>query len=825
MIPLYRILYVDDDPHLLEIARFFLEDSGDFSVTASTSAMEALKLPGIASFDAIVADYQMPRMDGIAFLKKVREAHGSIPFILFTGKGQEEVVIEAINEGADFYLQKGGDPNAEFAELIRKIRLAVGRQRADKTLLHFNSLYAVLSGVNTTIVRAKSRQELFAEICRIAVEKGGFAMAWIGLVDTARTILTPVAGSGREDGHYGTLDISPGENSPGPEGLAVRAVQEGTHVICNDILRDPRMEPRYPAIGKQGYHATAAFPFFIRNTIAGVLQLYAGEENFFSEGEVCLLDEVASDISFALERLEAEEMRARTQRELKESEEKLAAVVAGSPVPQFVIGRDHRVIYWNRALEVLTGISAGELVGTCNQWRAFYPQERPTMADLILDGESGRICELYAGKIVDSPVIAGAFDVTDFFPHLGDKGRWLRFMAAPILNDSGITLGAIETLVDITATRQAEEELRQSYETIAAAEEELRGQLDKIVLSEEQLRASEERYRRFIETSSEGVWSMDRDFIVTLVNQRLAEMLGYPMDEMIGRPVSSFMHPEDLADNTRQIADRQKGRSGRYERRFVHRDGTTIHTLVSATPLLEGGEFAGSFAMITDISDRIAAEDALKQVNRKLNLLSSITRHDILDNISVCRGYLTIAKRKFPDPGVQEQLDLLESIIGTIHAQISFTKSYQDLGVVAPTWQNINNVLPIRAVFHNIPVIAELSDLEVFSDPLIGKVFINLHTNTVQHGQHATEIHVRAEKRDNDLVIIWEDNGIGIPPGEKEMIFERGIGRYTGLGLFFVREILGITGISIKETGKRGKGARFEITVPQGMWRITGRSD
>jgi PAS domain S-box-containing protein len=131
---MYSVLYVDDDPHLLEIARFFLEDTGQFTVSTTLLATEALRLPGFSSFDAIISDYEMPLMDGITFLKNVRAGNGDIPFILFTGKGREEVVIEAINNGADFYLQKGGDPTAQFAELAHKIKKAVERKRSEGAL-------------------------------------------------------------------------------------------------------------------------------------------------------------------------------------------------------------------------------------------------------------------------------------------------------------------------------------------------------------------------------------------------------------------------------------------------------------------------------------------------------------------------------------------------------------------------------------------------------------------------------------------------------------------------------------------------------------------
>ncbi len=111
------LLYVDDEPDLLDLCKLFLEREGEFSVATVTSAREGLQILAKGMTDAIVSDYQMPGMDGIEFLKKVRMDNKDIPFILFTGKGREEVVIEAIENGADFYLQKGGDPRSQFSEL------------------------------------------------------------------------------------------------------------------------------------------------------------------------------------------------------------------------------------------------------------------------------------------------------------------------------------------------------------------------------------------------------------------------------------------------------------------------------------------------------------------------------------------------------------------------------------------------------------------------------------------------------------------------------------------------------------------------------------
>jgi PAS domain S-box-containing protein len=141
---MFTVLYTDDEPVLLELGKLFLESSGTFTVETALSAHDALETLKNRVMDCIVSDYQMPGMDGIAFLKVLRDKGNQIPFILFTGRGREEVVIEAINNGADFYLQKGGDPAAQFAELSHKIRLAVERRWTTNALEESEEKYRSL---------------------------------------------------------------------------------------------------------------------------------------------------------------------------------------------------------------------------------------------------------------------------------------------------------------------------------------------------------------------------------------------------------------------------------------------------------------------------------------------------------------------------------------------------------------------------------------------------------------------------------------------------------------------------------------------------------
>jgi PAS domain S-box-containing protein len=151
--------------------------------------------------------------------------------------------------------------------------------------------------------------------------------------------------------------------------------------------------------------------------------------------------------------------RKRAEEELRDSEQRLSSVIQGSPIPTFLIGKDHRVIYWNRALEELSRIKAEDVIGTREHWRAFYRSGRPCMADLIVDDALETVPDWYSGKYSKSRLLEEAYEATDFFPELGDEGRWLRFTAAAIRNSAGDLMGAVETLEDVTERKRAEEEL------------------------------------------------------------------------------------------------------------------------------------------------------------------------------------------------------------------------------------------------------------------------------------------------------------------------------------------------------------------------------
>ena len=159
-------------------------------------------------------------------------------------------------------------------------------------------------------------------------------------------------------------------------------------------------------------------------------------------------------------------------------------------------------------------------------------------------------------------------------------------------------------------------------------------------------------------------------------------------------------------------------------------------------------------------------------------------------------------------------------MIHAIQAQIEFTKVYENLASAEIQWIDVEKLLQTLDIPESVTLISPVHGLEVYASNMLRRVFFNLLDNSIRHGLHVTTITLSTHLSDDGLEILWEDNGVGIPPGEKEQIFEYGVGKNTGFGLFLIREILRITDITIQETGEIGKGARFVMKVPKEGWRF-----
>ncbi|MEN6341339.1 MAG: ATP-binding protein [Methanospirillum sp.] len=239
----------------------------------------------------------------------------------------------------------------------------------------------------------------------------------------------------------------------------------------------------------------------------------------------------------------------------------------------------------------------------------------------------------------------------------------------------------------------------------------------------------------------------------------------------------------------------------------------------------EDGSPVRILGIALDITDHRLAEESLIRVYQKMGLMTSIVRHDILNQLTILRGYLMVAREMSVVPEMQEALETVDVAAEKIQYQILFTREYQTIGSSSPRWQGLPAVIrkadaSLRP--HRLTVAVEIDEIECYADPLLERIFYNLIENTLRHAPDATMVRVTSRMTPQALEIVYEDDGPGMPTALKETIFLQGYGQNTGLGLFLVREILSITGISLTEEGVEGEGARFVIRVPHGSHRRVG---
>ncbi|MFA4860450.1 CHASE4 domain-containing protein [Methanoregula sp.] len=342
-----------------------------------------------------------------------------------------------------------------------------------------------------------------------------------------------------------------------------------------------------------------------------------------------------------------------------------------------------------------------------------------------------------------------------------------------------------------------------------------------------QLQESEERYRMLAESAHDLIFTIDSTGRITYVNTRVAEVFGQTKEEIVNRPCTTLFPGESgskMRENIARVLSSGETEAGEYSLPLPGGERWQDTILIPYKD--NGGRVTGVLGISRDITLRKQAEQALVMANKKLNLLSITTRHDILTQLTALRTYIELSREQVKDETVLDFIENAENIAKTINRQICFTRDYQGMGDKKPVWQNV--CTSIIAISHTLPlgsvkIRVGFSDLEVYADPMFEKVFYNLIDNTLRHGGKKRSVMTfSCERSGTGCVIICEDDGIGVPDENKNRIFEQGFGSNTGLGLFLSKEILDITDISITENGIPGKGARFEILVPEGRFRFTG---
>jgi PAS domain S-box-containing protein len=472
-----------------------------------------------------------------------------------------------------------------------------------------------------------------------------------------------------------------------------------------------------------------------------------------------------------------------------------AGVIDNIPDATFAIDRNGRVIAWNRALEDFTGINAVDIIGKGSFEYAlpFFHKRRPMIADFIFAPDIEIEKEGYSG------IQWTGNSVSAETPASGIDGRFLiiREIASPILDKHGELAGAIESIVDLTSLKHQEITLQDA----------------------------EFQFRVIIETTSSAIALLEKDATISYINPEFEKIIGYVKEEVVGKKKwTDFVAPPDLERmkdyEHKRRADVESVPSN-YEFRFIRFDGEARNGFCTITPIPDTGKMIVS---LIDITDKIQEVESSQRAIKKLNFLNSITRHEILNHLTVVKGFIELSRDQLQVPEfLLRSFDKELSAANAIQNLMIFSRDYQNMGIQPPTWHNVSNTIKSAVAgirLGSITLSDETEGVEVYGDPMIQKVFFHLIDNAVRYGGKIRNLRFFCEESFEELHIICEDDGIGIPPDAKKKIFNRQFFQNKGLDMYLSREIVSITGMSIRETGTYGTGSRFEILVPKGAYRF-----
>ncbi|OPX64104.1 MULTISPECIES: response regulator [unclassified Methanoregula] len=338
-----------------------------------------------------------------------------------------------------------------------------------------------------------------------------------------------------------------------------------------------------------------------------------------------------------------------------------------------------------------------------------------------------------------------------------------------------------------------------------------------------QLAESEEKFRLLYENSLDAIFMTGMDGTILAANPAACRMFQHTEEEMKTLGRAGLV---DMTDPRLPAALDERERTGFFkgELTLVRKDGTRFSGEISSAVFFDRNGQKRTSMIVRDITDRKLMEERISLANRKLALMRDVAYQDIKNKVTALRGYLELEKRSNTE---QERISFIakeEEILGSIHTLIESTKDYQQMGEDQSRWIPVEHSVRIQFAHlsrkESLALDCSLNGLEIYADPLIDRVIFNILQNASRHGETASRVSVTCRETLQGLLLIFEDDGVGIPPDHKTRIFERTVGGAGKIGLFFVREFLEISGMSIAETGMYGNGARFEITIPKGLYRF-----
>jgi PAS domain S-box-containing protein len=353
---------------------------------------------------------------------------------------------------------------------------------------------------------------------------------------------------------------------------------------------------------------------------------------------------------------------------------------------------------------------------------------------------------------------------------------------------------------------------------------ELEMQADELKTISLKLEESRDKYLDLYEFAPLSYLTLTNKMMITDANLTCMNLLGVKRNELINHGFGRFIDPRNIEEWNQYFAKiLQSIEKQTCTITLKQSDQRVFPAQLEGLRTIVRGDVITVRIAIIDISDIRNAEETLSQMNKKIKTLYSLTRHDINNHLMGLMGFLYLLEKQ-SDPATNDYLQKAAAAAQRISDMIQFTKEYEAIGVNAPVWQNCRKLVESAVKQTQLRQITVKNDIpasvEVFTDPLMVKVFFNLMDYALRYGGNITTIRFSIKESGKDQIIVCEDDGQGVPPNEKEWIFDRSFGKNTGVGLILAREILDIVGITIRETGESGKGARFVMEIPNAIYRL-----
>ncbi len=433
---IHVLIAEDDAAHANAIRRAF-EAAGPETVIKVVGTLQEFRQhcvewqPNIA-----VMDLNLPDGRAVEALTCPPEA-GPFPILVMTSYGNEQVAVETIKSGALDYVVKSPEAFADMphtvAHALHEWNLLQERKRAENELQNINRALRLTSLCNQEMVRATDETALLQAICTIAVEHGGYRLAWVGFAeqDEAKSV-RPVAHAGFDEDYPDTVNITwaDTERGCGPTGTAIRT---GQPVLARNIPTDPAFGPWRAAAIQRGYGSSIALPLLGEGHCFGALMMYAAEVDAFNSKEIELLAEMANDLAYGIGALRHQAERKRAEEALRAEERRFQTLAEISPVGIFRTDAQGQTTYVNPRWCQITGLSIKDALG--KGWlRAVHPQDREQVARGWHEA-------------VQSPHSSTA----DYrFVHPDGTVAWVMGQAVPEKDDAGCVVGYVGTITDVT---------------------------------------------------------------------------------------------------------------------------------------------------------------------------------------------------------------------------------------------------------------------------------------------------------------------------------------------------------------------------------------